>query len=97
MFFDHLLEPHGRRLEFELQCLMVFFFVFLILLHQRGMHRLRLCNVWCLRGFNCGFFSYLLEPLKKKNVSFVFRPSPISCYYSGKFMQSFAILMTLCF
>ena len=31
------------------------------------------------------------------NVSFVFGLSPISWYYSGKPMQSFAILMTLCF
>ena len=31
------------------------------------------------------------------NVSFVINLSPISWYYSGKPMQSFAILMTFCF
>ena len=31
------------------------------------------------------------------NVSFVFRLSPISWYYSGNPLQSFAILMTLSF
>ena len=31
------------------------------------------------------------------NVSFVIKLSPISWYYSGKPMQSFAILMTFCF
>ena len=31
------------------------------------------------------------------NVSFVFRLSLISWYYSGKPMQSFDILMTFCF